>query len=217
MNITITTKNVYDYALSLTARAGALSEDYSSVALTEDNYPMLGVYLSSAVAHAEGELRRELCDSNGLDLRVTEDEVTLSLDEAVRRDLSVVPLAETSLRLFLGYYLAAEWLRPTAANALSEVYGTTGATHLQTAVNALNQRKESVVSESDYSSRSVEGSVKMASASESDYSRRAGDDVQARPGMRINDCEVLRVKSGECCCRREDAISAHAELLISNP
>lgn len=195
MNITINAASVYDYALALTARVGKVSESYANVALTEDNYPMLDVYLSSGVAHAEGELRRKLADSNEFDLKVTEGSVVISLDNATGRDLSVLPLAKTSVRLFLGYYIAAEWLRPTDAGALSEVFGTTAATHLQTAVNALNQRKETAVGESD-------------------YGRRKGDNLLARPGLRIGDGEMLTLQSGECCCQRDAAMSNEAELLI---
>lgn len=219
MNITINTISIYDYALALTARAGSTSESYEDVALTEDNYPMLDVYLSSGVSHAEGELRRKLADSNSFDLKVTEENVGIVLDDAVRRDLAVLHLAETSIRLFLGYYIAAEWLRPTPAGALSEMYSTTAATHLQTAVNALNQREETRVIESDYSNRQDEGNVRMDAKSGigSDYSRRKSDDVLARPGMRIGEHELLTLQSEECCFRSDPAVSDEAELLITKP
>ena len=219
MNITINAASVYDYALALTARVGKVSENYANVALTEDNYPMLDVYLSSGVAHAEGELRRKLADSNEFDLKVTEGSVVISLDNATGRDLSVLPLAKTSVRLFLGYYIAAEWLRPTDAGALSEVFGSTAATHLQTAVNALNQRKETAVGESDYGDRAEEGNVRMDAkkGTVGDYGRRKGDNLLARPGLRIGDGEMLTLQSGECCCQRDAAMSNEAELLISKP
>lgn len=216
MNITINITSIYDYALALTARVGRMSEKYSDVALTEDNYPMLGVYLSSGISHAEGEFRRHLSASNGFDLKVTGDSVTITLDEAVRRDIAVLSLAETSVRLFLGYYIAAEWLRPTPAGTLSEVYGTTAATHLQTAMNALNQRKGPTVTESDYSSR-AQGNVRMdaKNGAESDYSRRKNDNVLARPGLRSGEHEILTVESDECRCQREPAVSYDVELLIT--
>lgn len=195
MNITIHTTSVYDYALALTARVGKMSENYANVALTEDNYPMLDVYLSSGVAHAEGELRRKLADSNSFDLKVMEDSVVISLDNATRRDPSVLSLAETSIRLFLGYYIAAEWLRPTAAGVLSEVYGTTAATHLQTAVNALNQRK-------------------IWSADPEDYKRRNKDYLTARNAPRIIEGEILRVRTKDG--RMEIARTFVGENLTSN-
>lgn len=238
MNITITTKKVYDYALALTARAGKPSEDYGNVALTEDNYPMLDVYLSSAVNHAEGVLRRSLSLSNGFDLKVTEDSILFSIRESTRRDPSVMYLIETGIRLFLGYYIAAEWLRPTAAGPLSELYGSTATDHLKAAIGALNQKSTSAVADHDYTQRSSEGNVRMdqtgttleyalrpsegnvrmdSTSNPADYARRMKDDVQARPGTRICEQEFITLQSMEDPSIQDSAYSSTSELLISKP
>lgn len=219
MTIKIDTNNVYSYAMALTARAGKNSEDYGNVAITEDNYPMLGVYLSSAVANAEGELRKKLSGSNRLDLKITEKSVEIALKEQTRTDLSVLDLVESSIRLYMAYYIATEWLRTTAASALCEIYGTTAVAHLNNAIGGLNQKDLPSISDTDYCNRSDSGNVRMdpQESVTADYCNRSDDNVLARPGTRTGDMEAITLQDEECCCRRNRAVSVTSEILISKP
>lgn len=195
MNITIKTRNIYDYALSLTANAGKNHPEYTTIAITEDNYPMLDVYLSSAVSYAEGELRRILSGSNGFDLKVTEEKLTIQIKDSSIRDKSVIPLTETGIRLFLAYYITAEWLRVTPLASLSEVYANIAVTHLQNSVSALLQKSLHITPDED-------------------YGPRKNDNIMARCGNRIIEGEVLTIRSEDG--RRIPAKTVTGELLVSN-
>ena len=204
--------------MALTARAARQSEDYASVAISEDNFPMLDVYLSSAVANAEGELRKKLSGSNGLDLKISGTSVDISLREQTRQDLSVLNLIGSSIRLYMAYYVAAEWLRTTVAAALCEVYGATAVTHLNNAIGGLSQKEFPTIGDADYSDRSDQGNVRLTEAGNwpADYSSRKGDNVLARPGKITRGMEVI-VLHGEEGCINTPAISSNSELLISKP
>lgn len=195
MEIRITKNNVYQYAMALTARAATATDAYMQTAITEDNYPMLDVYLAEAVSAAEGELRKKLAESHSVDMNLEEDTLVILTKEQWRAEASVYNLIESGIRLFLAYYVASRWLQTSPASSLAEVYGTTAATHLMTAAEALNQKEEYRVDEAD-------------------YSRRKRDNVMARPGIRIVSGEMLTILDNEGY--PEPAITKNSEHLISN-
>lgn len=213
MIITIEKNNVYDYALALTARAGSASGSYETVAITKDNYPMLDVYLSEALTGAEKVLRKDLTQSNDVSLTVKGEQVTIGIKEQRMGDVSVYKLIASSLRLYMAYYIAASWLKPSAATALAETYALTSASHLQTASDALNQREKAKVTEADYGTR-TEDQTRMNDTSKgiaADYGIRAEDDIMVRPCVSIIEDEVLFVRSEDG--RIEPAITSEGEYL----
>lgn len=218
MEIRITKNNVYQYAMALTARAATATDAYMQTAITEDNYPMLDVYLAEAVSAAEGKLRKKLAESHAINMRLEEETVVIRTQEQWRADASVYNLTESVIRLFLAYYVASKWLQTSPASGLADVYGTTAATHLLTATEALNQKEKFRVDEADYTKRNGEGSdMTQESGTEGEYARRKRDNLLARPGERILPHEVVTVRSEECCCRQDPALTTRAEHLITNP
>lgn len=215
MIITIEKNNVYDYALALTARAGSASGSYETVAITKDNYPMLDVYLSEALTGAEKVLRKDLTQSNDVSLTVKGEQVTISIKEQRMGDVSVYKLIASSLRLYMAYYIAASWLKPSAATALAETYALTSGSHLQTASDALNQREKAKVAETDYGTR-AEDQTRMNDGRigiSAGYGTRVEDDIMVRPCVSILKDKVLFVRSDDG--RIEPAVDSEGEYLIS--
>lgn len=217
MEIIIDKNNVYDFAMALTTRAGTMTDAYDQISITKDNYPMLDVYLSDAVVSAERELKSKLNKSNLVELTYKGSQVNISIEEQRMGDVSVYNLIESSIRLYLSYFVAASWLQSSPANNVSDVYATTSATHLQTAVKALNQKEKVCIKEGDYGDRTSDP-IRLDDASgnrSADYGYRNADNVVARPGMRITDDEVLFVQdeSGETT---RPAITSKREHLMSN-
>ena len=238
MEIIITKNNVYQYAMALTARAATATDAYMQTAITADNFPMLDVYLAEAVSAAEGELRKKLAESHAIDMNLEEGTVVIRIKEQWRAEDAVNNLIESGVRLFLAYYVASKWLQASPASGLADVYGTTAATHLLTATEALNQKEKFRVDEADYTERNGEGNdmtreeglrgdyterngegndMTRGSGTEGEYERRRRDNLLARPGARILPHEVVTVRSEECCCRQEPAVTKRAEHLITNP
>jgi hypothetical protein len=219
MEIKINKNNIYDYALSLTARAGSGSDEYAHVAITKDNYPMLEVYLSEAITQAESVLRKKLSNSHFVDMRLQGDDVILKTREQYQADVSVYGVIESSIRLYAAYHIAASWLQPSVASNLAEVFGTTAHTHLEAAASAFNQKKRAQVSEADHGTRNAE-TMKTgndASASIAEYSDRTGDNLFARPGMRLVETEVLAIRASEDGEELLPAVSSEGAYLITNP
>ena len=238
MELIIAKNNVYQYAMALTARAATASEAFTQTTITEDNFPMLDVYLSEAVPLVEGELRKKLSQSNAADMILDESSIIIQIKEQRNADTSVYNLIENGIRLFAAYYLASRWLQTSPASSLAEVYGATAATHMKTAAEALAQKEKTIVPDSDYDARESDGSwMVQKSGNDSDYDnrltdaedmseamtdntvygRRKRDNVMARPGMRITEAEIITVRSNEGCSRQQDqGITKTGELLISN-
>ena len=196
MEIKIIKKNIYDYAMALTARAGAASDAYSQIAITRDNYPMLDVYLSEAILQAEGSLRKKLSNSNNFNMLIESDHVTIHTKEQDMAEKAVYNLVESSIRLYIAYHIAASWLQVSPASSLADTYGTTAAIHLQAALSALNQKKTVEIADNEYKDRS-------------------NDCIFARPGKLTTNDEVLVIRSekGE---GMQPAITITDECLISN-
>lgn len=197
MEIKIIKEKVYDYAMALTARAGAATDAYAQIAITKDNYPMLDVYMSEAVVQAESTLRKKLAGSNAINLKFESDMVVIKLKDQQMNNVDLYNLIESCIKLYLAYHIAASWLLTSPASSLAEIYGTTATTHLQAALSALNQKRTNAVADEDFEART-------------------GDNVIARPGMRISEDEILLVRTGEDCCSMEPAIGMGNEHLISN-
>ena len=100
MEIIITKNNVYQYAMALTARAATTSDAFTQTTITEDNFPMLDVYLSEAVPLVEGELRKKLSKSNTVDMILDESSIIIRIKEQRNADISVYNLIESGIRLF---------------------------------------------------------------------------------------------------------------------
>ena len=218
MEIKIIKEKVYDYASALTARAGSVSDAYSQITITKDNYPMLDVYLSEAVSQAENGLRKKLLSSNRIDMRINEDAVVINTKEQHMADTSVYALIESSLRLYIAYHIAANWLQSSPVSSLSEVYGTTATTHLQTAISAISQKEHATIHGTDYADKAnddirMEGNTAVQMA---EYSNRNGDCVIARPGIRITEKEVLTVRSEDDKDTMLPAVTLTGEHLMSN-
>lgn len=176
MEIIITKQNVYQYAMALTARAATASEAFTQTTITEDNFPLLDVYLSEAVPLVEGELRKKLSHSNAIDMILDESSIIIQIKEQKNADTSVYNLIESGIRLFTAYYIASRWLQTSPASSLAEVYGATAVTHLKTATDAIIQKLKTVIPESDYDTRDVEGSrMEQRPANGSDYDTRGAD------------------------------------------
>ncbi len=197
MEIIITKNNVYQYAMALTARAATAGDAFTQTTITEDNFPMLEVYMSEAVPLVEGELRKKLSQSNCVDMILEGDTILIKIKEQKNADKSVYNLIESGIRLFFAYYIASRWLQTTPASSLAEVYGTTAVTHMKTATDALIQKDKTIVPESE-------------------YSKRKRDNVMMRPGMQAIKGEIITLRSEECCRQQEAAITKCGEHLISN-
>lgn len=216
MIITIEKNNVYDYALALTARAGSASGSYETVAITKDNYPMLDVYLSEALTGAEKVLRKDLAQSNDVNLTVKGEQVTISIKEQRMGDVSVYKLIASSLRLYMAYHIAASWLKPSAATALAETYALTSGSHLQTASDALNQREKAKVAETDYGDRHKDQTNMSSRKNKSaDYGIRTEDDVIIRPCTPKIAGELLLLHNADEGI--DVAVACDGDILISNP
>ena len=174
MEIKITKSNIYDYALALTARSGTSTDAYNQIAITKDNYPMLDVYLSEAIVQAESVLRKKLSGSTTIDMSISGDTAIIQTEEQYMADTALYPLIESSIRLYAAYHIAASWLQASAASSLSEVFGATAATHLQTAVSALAQKEMTKVNESEYGTRSTDQAV-MNEQHVQEYGTRSTD------------------------------------------
>ena len=216
MEIIITKSNVYQYAMALTARAATASDAFTQTTITEDNFPMLDVYLSEAVPLVEGELRKKLSKSNNVDMIMDESSIIIRIKEQRNADISVYNLIESGIRLFTAYYIASRWLQTSPASSLAEVYGATAVTHMKTATDALVQKDKMIVPDTEYGAR-VSDITDMSKGivNNTEYSRRKKDNVMARPGMRIAEGEIITVRSKECCFQQDPAITRTAEHLIS--
>lgn len=153
MEIHITTKNIYDYALALTAHIARRADAYAGVAITEDNYPMLDVYMSAGVHIAESRMRKFLDQSNEFDLKCEEDTVLFMLKDSEGIEHRLVPMITTGIRLFLAYYVAAHWLLATAAKEFYEAYLTQGNVHLDALISSMNKKKAFELSDEAYALR----------------------------------------------------------------
>lgn len=153
MEIKITRTAVYDYALALTARTATLSDSYSQLAITKDNYPMLDVYMSAGVNTVEAVFRKHLSASTDLDVIFKGEEAAVILSDSAGIDGSVHNLIETGARLYLAYYIAACWLQGSAAQSVSDAFMQTAMDHLTGAVKAANTKAAATVKDSDYSAR----------------------------------------------------------------
>ena len=236
MEIIITKNNVYQYAMALTARAATASDAFTQTTITEDNFPMLDVYLSEAVPMVEGELRKKISHSNAIDMILDVDSIIIQIKEQKNADTSVYNLIESGIRLFTAYYIASRWLQTSPASSLAEVYGATAVTHMKTATDAITQKLKTVIPESDYDTRDVEGSrmvqksvgsdydgrvtditdISKSMAHDAVYDRRKKNNVMARPGMRIIEGEIITVLSEDCGKQQEMAMTKIGEHLISN-
>ena len=216
MEIIITKNNVYQYAMALTARAATTSDAFTQTTITEDNFPMLDVYLSEAVPLVEGELRKKLSKSNTVDMILDESSIIIRIKEQRNADISVYNLIESGIRLFTAYYIASRWLQTSPASSLAEVYGATAVAHMKTATDALVQKDKTIVPDTEYGAR-VSDITDMSKGivNNTEYSRRKNDNVMARPGMRIAEGEIITVRSKECCFQQDPAITRTAEHLIS--
>ena len=237
MEIIITKNNVYQYAMALTARAATASDAFTQTTITEDNFPLLDVYLSEAIPLVEGELRKKISHSNAIDMFLDADSIIIHIKEQKNADTSVYNLIESGIRLFTAYYIASRWLQTSPASSLAEVYGATAVTHMKTATDAIIQKLKTIIPESDYDTRDVEGSrmvQKSAGGSDYDgrvtditdmsksmahdavYDRRKKNNVMARPGMRIIEGEIITVRSEDCGKQQGLAMTRIGEHLISN-
>lgn len=178
MEITVEKNKVYDFAMALTARIGAASDNYLQVAITKDNYPMLDVYLSEAIVGAESFLRKKLAGSNNVNMLPEEEEVKIRFKEDLNVDESVHNVIASCLRLYMAYFVAASWLLTTPSSSLSETYSAAALSHLKDTYNAISQKKELYLEEEDYETRK-------------------NDDVIARRGIRISEKEVIFLKSDD--------------------
>lgn len=154
MEIQLTTQKIYDYALALTAHIGRIADAYAGVAITEDNYPLLDVYMSSGVHIAETRIRKYLDNSHEFDLKCEEGSVVLTLKDGEGIDSRLVPMITTGLRLFLAYYVAAQWLLTTAAKDYFEPYLTQANVHLDSMAGSLNYKGDFKLGDEAYSLRS---------------------------------------------------------------
>lgn len=178
MEITIEKNKVYDFAMALTARIGTASDNYLQVAITKDNYPMLDVYLSEAIVGAESFLRKKLAGSNNINMLPEEEEVKIRFKEDLNVDKSVHNVIASCLRLYMAYFVAASWLLATPASSHSEAYSAAALSHLKEAYNSITQKQEPYLGEDNYETRK-------------------NDDVIARYVMRINEKEVIFLKSDD--------------------
>lgn len=217
MEIIITKNNVYQYAMALTARAATTSDAFTQTTITEDNFPMLDVYLSEAVPLVEGELRKKLSKSNTVDMILDESSIIIRIKEQRNADISVYNLIESGIRLFTAYYIASRWLQTSPASSLAEVYGATAVAHMKTATDALAQKDKTIVPDTEYGTRitDITDMSKGTAQGDTEYSKRKKDNVMARPGMRIAEGEIITVRSKDNCLKQDPAITRTAEHLIS--
>ena len=178
MEITVEKNKVYDFAMALTARIGAASDNYLQVAITKDNYPMLDVYLSEAIVGAESFLRKKLAGSNNINMLPEEEEVKIRFKEDLNVDESVHTVIASCRRVYMASVVAASWLLTTPSSSLSETYSAAALSHLKEAYNAITQKQEPYLGEDNYQTRK-------------------NDDVIARRGIRISDKEVIFLKSDD--------------------
>ena len=175
MEIIITKNNVYQYAMALTARAATATTDYAQAAISEDNFPMLDVYMSESVSYAEGLIRRKLSKSSNINMKLDEQTIKIFIKDEDVPEKPVHNLIESSVRLFLAYNIACRWLQCSPASNISEVYGNIAISHLNTAVDSFNQKEYEYVSEEE-------------------YTQRKNDNLLARDGMRILQGEIITVR-----------------------
>lgn len=216
MEIIITKNNVYQYAMALTARAATTGDAFAQTTITEDNFPMLDVYLSESVPLVEGELRKKLSKSNTVDMILDESSIIIQIKEQRNADISVYNLIESGIRLFTAYYIASRWLQTSPASSLAEVYGATAVAHMKTATDALAQKNKTIVPDTEYGTRVTDiTDMSKGTANDTEYSRRKRDNVIARPGMRIIEGEIITVRSIDSCLQQDPAITRIGEHLIS--
>ena len=216
MEIIITKNNVYQYAMALTARAATTGDAFAQTTITEDNFPMLDVYLSESVPLVEGELRKKLSKSNTVDMILDESSIIIRIKEQRNADISVYNLIESGIRLFTAYYIASRWLQTSPASSLAEVYGATAVAHMKTATDALAQKDKTIVPDTEYGTRVSDiTDMSKGTANDTEYSRRKKDNVIARPGMRIAEGEIITVRSKDNSLQQNPAITRIGEHLIS--
>lgn len=153
MEINITKNTVYDYALALTSRIGVLSDSYSQLAITKDNYPMLDVYMSAGLNTVEAAFRKHLSASTDLDVIFNGEDAAILLSDDDGPDPSVHNLIESGVRLYLAHYIASCWLQGSAAASVSESLMQMASGHLNGAVKAVNTKIAANVKDSDYTTR----------------------------------------------------------------
>lgn len=200
MEISINKQNVYKYAMALTARVGKGVEAYANVSITEDNYPLLDVYLTSAITDVENKMRRRLKDSNLMDVIIPEgsDDIIIRIKDELRMAASVVNLACSNIRLYMAYYVAACWLNTTPANAFYNVYIGIANDYLSQAFSAIAQRDPFTLQDEDYTMKNRDEHTGRedkghAIFGNTDYGQRNKDNVKWQHGKRLTDREILTV------------------------
>jgi len=150
MKIVINKETVYEYASALTARAALGTDQFSMTAINKSNHHVLDVYFSNGINLLEQSLIRQLSSSTLLDLVFIGDTAIIHVTGTPIDNPAFVHLAESSIRLYLAYYIAAAWLETTAGKDYCQSYATTADTHLSSAISAILLKKTYVVPEDDY-------------------------------------------------------------------
>lgn len=175
MNVEIVKNTVYQHVKSLTAQVAKIAGSFELVAVSEDNYPILDMYLGVSVAWVEGALRNYLSSSNQIDVQVSENSITLSIEDGIRPNPATRNLAETSIRVALAMHVAGQWLQTTEARDHGEVYLTGANQELKLALSAVVSRDRAIVGEDDYMATSGDSSVIGEATGVADFETRQDD------------------------------------------
>lgn len=216
MEISIAKTDVYDFARALTSRAGAVSDRYEQIAITEDNYPMLDIYLSSAINHAESGFKKKLDSSTDLNLTYNQDSLSIVLSYTARIRKSVYGLIRSSIRLYMAYYIAASWIQSVSVAGLAEVYAATAAAHLDTAVSSIAQKKTEALNESAYDMRCEDNiTADFNTNGNADYEKRQPDTTIFNPCHLIEEGKILTIVGIHKDENEELASAGNSDFLIT--
>lgn len=182
MEIIIYKSKTYEYAMALTAQAGKGVGDIDSISITPDNYPLLDVYFSNAIASVETVFKRHLSESNLFDIKYESESVKIHLEDGVRPNTSTRNMTESCIRLSISMYIAGMWLQNTAARDQGQVYLEDSRNQALAALSAFRTRSFVEIKEEDYKN-SVEDPTMIggSDSGNAEYQASREDDVSIDP------------------------------------
>lgn len=181
MEIIVDRSKVYDYAMSLTAQAGKSAGMTETVSITPDNFPMLDVYMSHAVASIESVFKHHLGASNLFDIRSEQESLTITLKDRIRPNPATRNVVESCIRLSIALYIAGMWLQ-TTLKEISQIYLEDSRSQALSALSAFVSRSLVELTEINYSANSEDTeTIAGNDDGNADYSAGIKDDESVNP------------------------------------
>lgn len=194
MEIIIDKSKTYEYAMALTAQAGKSYGDMDAISITPDNYPLLDVYFSNAIATVEAIFRKHLSGSNQFNIKHEGESVKIHLEDGLRPNTGTRNLTESCIRLSIGMHIAGLWLQNTSARDQSQVYLDDSRNQAIAALSAFTIRSFVEIKDEDYKGSIIDTAMTGGSdAGNAEYQNSKKDEVPVNScweHVNVNVCDA---------------------------